>query len=288
MEGMDKDSETCAALKALAQSLPLPTRIVVVSAHWEEDMFKVTSSPENTVEVDYFGFGPAVNSLTYNAPGDVKFAKQLSKLLNHEGFPAKLTQRKALDSGAFLPLLLMYPDANIPVLQLSLNSHMDPGVHYRMGMVLASLRTRGMLVVCSGQATHNSRELGEYGLTDHPPRHCHEFMEWLTETMTMDSHEERMSRLINYKLTAPHIARIHPRPDHFLPLIVAAGAGRHIEDGTAASYGRVSHARMLHTAWVRESMCLASYIFETKDESFGGIFGARPDTASVTATSIWA
>ncbi len=104
----------------------------------------------------------------------------------------------------------------------------------------------------------------------------------------MPSNDDRRARLLAYRTEAPHAARAHPRPEHFMPAVVAAGAARLDDDGTAEAYGRVDIGRLVHSAWVRGCFSLASYMFESKDESFKGLFGSRPNTTeAVTGSSMW-
>lgn len=147
------------ALSGLANALPRPKAIVVVSAHWESRELLVTGSAQPETWHDFYGFPPALYAVQYPAPGEPGLAGQVSERLKAAGLPARLDMQRPFDHGAWVPLSLMYPDARIPVVQVSLPSHMGPALQLKVGQALAGLRAEDVLLIGSGSITHNLGEL---------------------------------------------------------------------------------------------------------------------------------
>jgi aromatic ring-opening dioxygenase catalytic subunit (LigB family) len=209
-----------AFLRGLARSMPAkPKAIVVVSAHWEEEAFTVTASARPPLLFDYYGFPPHTYELKYPAPGEPALAQRIVQLLSEAGMPARLDAARGFDHGVFIPLLLTYPEADIPVVQLSLKAGLDPHIHLAAGRALAGLRDEGALLLGSGMSFHNMQGFFRGGF-DHPSR---QFDQWLTQAVERGG-DERAALLERWS-SAPGARESHPREEHLLPLMVVAGAG---------------------------------------------------------------
>jgi len=212
-------SGMAAFLRALPATLPTtPRAILVVSGHWETQGFSLTASPAPPLVYDYYGFPPHTYQLTYPAPGDPALAGEIAALLSDAGFTASLDATRGLDHGVFVPLKVVYPDASIPVVELSLDGSLDASLHLAMGRALQPLRARGVLLFCAGMSFHNLRALGD-------PRALAPstaFDAWLTEACEQPA-AQRAGRLSEWE-QAPAARIAHPRHEHLLPLMVAAGA----------------------------------------------------------------
>ena len=208
-------------LKGLAATLPQrPKAILMVSAHWLESSFDVTSGAAPELIYDYYGFPPHTDLLKYPAPGEPQLAARIAALLGQAGLPSKVNPSRGFDHGMFIPLMLMFPDADIPVVQLSLNSNLDPQIHLQLGQALTTLRDEGVLIVGSGMSFHNMRGYGD-------PRFgpiSDEFDGWLTDAVQAEP-EQRHQALIDWA-QAPSARMSHPprAEEHLLPLMVVAGA----------------------------------------------------------------
>ena len=208
-------------LKGLASTLPQrPKSILMVSAHWLESSFDVTSGAAPELIYDYYGFPPHTYELKYPAPGEPQLAARISSLLGQAGLPSKVNPSRGFDHGMFIPLMLMFPDADIPVVQLSLNSNLDPQVHLQLGQALTTLRNEGVLIVGSGMSFHNMRGYGD-------PRFgpiSDEFDHWLTDAVQAEPAQRRQA--LTDWAQAPSARMSHPprAEEHLLPLMVVAGA----------------------------------------------------------------
>ncbi len=208
-------------LKGIAGTLPQrPRAIVLVSAHWQESSFGITSGARPGLIYDYYGFPPHTYELKYPAPGDPALAARLADLLGQAGLPSHANGARGLDHGVFIPLLLMFPDATIPVVQLSLHNSLDPGIHLQLGQALEPLRDEGVLIVGSGMSFHNMRGYGD-------PRFgpiSDQFDDWLTRAVE-SAPAQRHKALVDWA-QAPSARLCHPprAEEHLLPLMVVAGA----------------------------------------------------------------
>ncbi|MBI3774346.1 MAG: dioxygenase [Gammaproteobacteria bacterium] len=228
-------------LRALSQALPRPSAILCVSAHWETEQPMLTSSPAPPTIHDFFGFPQELYTLHYAAPGDPALALRAQTLLTAAGLHASLHPQRGLDHGAWVPLLLAFPQADIPVVQLSVQPQRDAAHHFALGRALRPLRDAGVLILASGGATHNLREFRGQAINTAPPDYVLAFDAWLTAAITRGDAAE----LLDYPAHAPHALRNHPTPEHFLPLLVALGAadsavGRALHEGF--NYGILSMA----------------------------------------------
>lgn len=210
-----------AFLKSVAGTLPeTPRAIVLVSGHWLERSFSVTGHARPGLIYDYSGFPAHTYELTYPAPGDPALAERIVQLLGEAGAQARVDPQRGYDHGVFIPLKLMFPKAEVPVVQLSLRHDMDPAAHIVAGRALAALRDEGVLIVGSGMSFHNMRGYGDPRYTPVSAK----FDEWLTAAVESDT-EQREALLCEWT-SAPHARDSHPPggEEHLLPLLVAAGA----------------------------------------------------------------
>lgn len=210
-------------LRGVARELPEPSAILVVSAHWEERQPTITSASRPELIYDYYNFPPESYELKYPAPGEPRLAKEIHALIEASGASAKLDDARGFDHGLFIPLLLMYPQARIPCLQLSLLESLDPTAHIALGRAIAALRRKSVLIVGSGMSFHNLREF--FATNERSDEACLQFDGWLRETCTDAklSAEDREQRLIEWA-KAPAARFCHPREEHLLPLHVCYGA----------------------------------------------------------------
>ena len=211
-----------AFLKDVAATLPeMPRAIVLVSGHWLERDFRVTGHARPSLIYDYSGFPAHTYELTYPAPGEPALAERIATLLGQGGLTAEVDPQRGYDHGVFIPLKLMFPRADIPVIQLSLRRDMDPAAHIAAGRALAALRDEGVLIVGSGMSFHNMRGYGDPRYTPVSAR----FDAWLTQAV--ESPAAQREALLGEWAGAPHARDSHPPggEEHLLPLLVAAGAG---------------------------------------------------------------
>mgnify|MGYP002714237250 FL=1 len=225
-------------LKGIAATLPArPTAIVLVSGHWLQSTFSVTTAARPTLIYDYHGFPPHTYELRYPAPGDPALASRIAGLLDGAALGGREDAQRGFDHGMFIPLKLMFPDADIPVVQLSLRSDLDPRAHIEAGRALQALRGEGVLIVGSGMSFHNMRGYGD-------PRFApisDEFDHWLTAAVELPPGER--DRALQRWEDAPAARLCHPprAEEHLIPLLVAAGAA-------GDSNGRkVFSDRVMHT-----------------------------------------
>ncbi|KAL2237828.1 4,5-DOPA dioxygenase extradiol [Sesamum indicum] len=235
-------------LKAFQQRVfpEKPNSILVVSAHWEtkDPAVNAVHGPSDTI-YDFYNFPKLMYQLKYPAPGAPELAIKVKKLLEEAGFERVYEDKKhGLDHGAWVPLMLMYPDADIPVCQLSVQTEMDATYHYNLGRALAPLKKEGVLIVGSGSATHNLRTM--QGINDSVASWAAEFDNWLKESLLSGRFED----VNHYEEKAPFAKLAHPRPEHFYPLHVAMGAA-----------GVNPKAELIHDSWTNYTLSYASYKF---------------------------
>ena len=195
-----------------------PKAVLMISGHWEEPEFSVMASPQPPMVYDYYGFPEHTYHVKYAAPGLPALAAQVRQLIEGAGFAARLDPERGFDHGTFAPLVVMYPDADVPVVQLSLRVGYDPEQHLAVGRALAPLRDEGVLIVGSGLSYHNLRRMGPPGAL--PSK---QFDDWLQQTLIASDPAQRVQRLIAWD-KAPAARVAHPQEDHLLPLMVAVGA----------------------------------------------------------------
>ena len=208
-------------LKNVASTLPQrPKAIVLISAHWLQPQFSVTGSAKPALIYDYYGFPQHTYELTYPAPGEQELAKEISDLISSHGLNSDINPSRGYDHGVFIPLKLVFPKADIPIVQLSLREDLDPGAHIEIGKALATLRDKNILIIGSGMSFHNMRAYGDARFSELSD----EFDAWLTAAIESPT-AEREALLTNWT-AAPHAHQCHPRggEEHLIPLLVAAGA----------------------------------------------------------------
>lgn len=233
-----------ASLNALAEYLRSlrtvpsqpPRAILMISAHWEEDKPTVMTSPRPPMLYDYYGFPAAAYTIQWPAPGDPALASRVRSLLSNAGFSTGEDRERGFDHGTFVPLKLTYPDADVPTIQLSLKTGLDPAEHIAIGRALAPLRDEGVYILGSGMSYHNMRGFFRGGSTA-----SERFDAWLGESVTKPAAER--NQLLTQWAMAPAAREAHPREEHLLPLMVIAGAAG--EDvGTVAYRGAVMNQRI--------------------------------------------
>jgi aromatic ring-opening dioxygenase catalytic subunit (LigB family) len=207
-------------LGQLGQSIhPAPKAIVVISGHWEEPQFTVTTNGHPPLIYDYSGFPPETYQLKYPAPGSPELAQRVVGVLTEAGVPARSDPERGFDHGVFIPFKVIYPKAEIPIVQLSLKGGLDPATHLEAGRALAPLRDEGILIAGSGMSYHNMRGL----MSGHILPESDQFDAWLTESVCVPDPKVRDEKLKQWQF-APAARSAHPREEHLLPLMVAAGA----------------------------------------------------------------
>lgn len=211
------------ALLQLAAELPRPKAIVLVSAHWETTDLRVTGATDPATLHDFQGFPPALYQIRYPAPGQPELAAKLVEQLKAAGLNAQIDPERPFDHGAWVPLSLMYPQAKIPVVQLSLPSKQGPAMQTRIGQALAGLREQDVLLIGSGSITHNLGELDWQAGPEAVTPWAEAFRNWIVERL---EHGDTAA-LHDYLQQAPHARRNHPSAEHLLPLFFARAAGQH-------------------------------------------------------------
>jgi 4,5-DOPA dioxygenase extradiol len=220
-------------LKGYAAELTRPTAILIASAHWETAEPRLTAGAAPETIHDFGGFPAALYRMRYPAPGDPALAERAAGLLRGAGVPAGLDPARGLDHGSWVPLSLLYPAADIPVVQLSLQTELGPEHHYRVGAALRPLRDDGVLIVGSGSLTHNLMRLQRQAADDQPPpAWVAAFEDWIADKVAAGD----IAALLAWRAQAPHAAVAHPTDEHFLPFFVALGAAT--PDGRGARIHR--------------------------------------------------
>ncbi len=212
--------KTAQWMSKLPQTLPeKPKAILSISGHWEENQFTVATSAQPPMIFDYSGFPEYTYRISYPAPGAPDLAAQVQSLLSKTGIQSKTDPHHGYDHGTFVPLVLMYPNADVPVLSMSMKSNYDPAEHIRMGEALQPLRDEGVLIIGSGLTYHNMRGFRTPGADSVSKQ----FGGWLEKVVTLKDPTRREEKLLHWE-EAPAARQAHPREDHLLPLMVVAGA----------------------------------------------------------------
>ncbi|BAK65012.1 extradiol dioxygenase [Sphingobium sp. SYK-6] len=206
-------------LRDMTTRLPRrPQAILLISAHWETTGFALTGAERPGLIYDYYGFPPETYEIAYPVPGAPWLAQRAADLLRAAGLEATIDPDRGLDHGVFIPMKVAFPEADIPLVEMSLDASLDPALHIRAGEAIAALREENVLVIGSGMSFHNLRAYGD-------PRALEPstlFDQWLTQAALAPA-DARAERLIHWK-DAPYARASHPRAEHLLPLMVAAGA----------------------------------------------------------------
>ncbi|HTN94841.1 MAG TPA: class III extradiol ring-cleavage dioxygenase [Gallionella sp.] len=215
-----KAPDAVASWGEISRALRKPAAILVVSAHWEARQPTVSQSMSPETIHDFPGFSPALYQMHYRAPGAPALAERVMSLLSDAGFAARFEPDRGLDHGAWVPLSAMYPQADVPVTQLSMIRSADPATHFELGRALAPLRDEGVLIVGSGAITHNFAWLDwRAGASEAPLPQAQLFSDWVASRLEARD----IPALLAYR-AARYGAESHPTEDHFLPLFVALGA----------------------------------------------------------------
>ncbi|WP_444678817.1 DODA-type extradiol aromatic ring-opening family dioxygenase [Halomonas sp. E19] len=223
-------------LTEIAGQLRRPSAILVISAHWEAAAPTITSGANPALIYDYYGFPPESYEIEYPCPGEPALARRVHQALEQAGIPARLDDRRGFDHGLFVPLKLMYPEADIPCVQLSLVDSLDAATHLAIGKALRALDTDNLLVIGSGFSFHNMQAFFAPSTPEIEARN-EAFEAWLEETCadTGITEAQRAERLVHWE-RAPHARFCHPREEHLLPLHVCYGlAGQPSETHVSAT-----------------------------------------------------
>lgn len=235
---------------ALSNHLPKPKAILIASAHWDTNAVGLTASDTTLTTIhDFFGFPKALYEMHYPAKGNASWTAKVAHEIDKAGFKITLDHQRGLDHGAWVPLKLMYPQADIPVAQLSVNSQQSPEYHWRLGRALAPLKREGVLIIGSGTMTHNLGDVGNFHGEKNDfaeANYVYEFSRWM-ETKILDGD---IDNLLQFQSRAPHANRAHPTLEHILPLYIALGAA-----------GVSWQAELIHRSCIYGVINLDSYMF---------------------------
>lgn len=221
------------AWRAIAESLPKPRAVLVASAHWETSLPMLGGAERPETIHDFSGFPPALYRLQYAAPGSPALAQQVAELLRAAGHAPSINGCRGLDHGAWVPLRWMYPEHDVPVVQISVQPSLGKEHHLRLGEALVPLADDGVLVIGSGHVTHNLRDWAMHRNDAAPLDYVAQFADWLHQRLAADDRDA----VLAYRDRAPSAVRAHPSEEHFLPLFVAWGAA-----GAGPRVNRVFHA----------------------------------------------
>ena len=235
------------AWRAIAESLPKPRAVLVASAHWETSLPMLSGGERPETIHDFSGFPPALYRLQYAANGSPALAQQVAGLLRAAGHAPAINACRGLDHGAWVPLRWMYPEHDVPVVQVSVQPSLGTEHHLGLGTALAPLAGDGVLVIGSGHVTHNLRDWALHRNDAEPLDYAVQFADWLHERLVAGDRDA----VLDYRARAPSAARAHPSEEHFLPLFVAWGA--------AGDEHRVTRA---HHAVEGSALSMDAYVFD--------------------------
>jgi len=211
-----------AVWEGIARGLPRPKAILISSAHWETTAPALTGASKPETIHDFYGFPKPLYEISYPAPGSPEIAGRALDLLKEKKFKAVLDPIRGLDHGAWSPLLHMYPQADVPVVQVAVQTQLGTRHHLELGRALAPLSQQGVLIVGSGHLTHNLRDRSRDENAGGPAPYARAFQDWVKQRIDRRALDE----LADYRTLTPDGARAHPTDEHFLPLFVALGAAR--------------------------------------------------------------
>jgi len=233
--------------RELAASLPKPRAILVASAHWETSLPMLTGGERLETIHDFSGFPADLYRVRYDAPGSPELAQRAAALLRAAGYTPAVNACRGIDHGAWVPLKWMYPERDVPVVELSVQSALGTAHHLRVGEALARLAGEGVLVIGSGHATHNLHDWFRHRGDRQPLEYVAQFSQWLQERLA----ERDRESLLGYRDRAPAAERAHPSEEHFLPLFVALGAA-----------GAAARASRFYTAIDGAALSMDAYRFD--------------------------
>jgi 4,5-DOPA dioxygenase extradiol len=237
------------AWRAVADSLPRPRAILMVSAHWETSLPMLTGAAQLKTIHDFGGFPDPLYKLRYDAPGSPALADEAAALLREAGITLSINGCRGIDHGAWVPLRWMYPAIDVPVVQLSVQPGLGTPHHLQMGRALHPLTERDVLVIGSGHVTHNLRDWMMNHGASQPLPYVTAFSQWLENHLASDDE----SALLAYREQAPEAARAHPTEEHFLPLYVALGAA-----------GSLATSRRIYSGMEGAALSMDAYRFDTQ------------------------
>lgn len=237
--------ETGMAWQRLGAQLPKPSAILMISAHWETSTPTVSRAVRPETIHDFSGFPEALYKLRYPAPGAPEMAQAAARALQQAEIPVQLDDTHGLDHGAWVPLSFLFPQADIPVAQLSLQPDKDPAWHVALGRALRPLREQGVLIIGSGAISHNLRAVFKHPQNEPAPQWVAEFCDWIAAKIAAGD----LQALIEYRGRAPYAVQNHPTDEHLLPLFVALGAANKID--SALHLNRVmTYGLLAMDAWL--------------------------------------
>ena len=243
-----EDIPVRAFLQSLGTRFPGIRGVLCISAHWNLEVPAVNAVEHPETIHDFYGFPPSLYRMNYPAHGSPALAGRVAGLLNNAGITCITDTARGLDHGAWVPLMLMFPKAGVPVVQLSIQRNFDPARHLALGAAITGLRDEGILIMGSGGAVHPlgdpTASLGEGAPTE---AWAEEFNEWLADAVTNGDRK----RLVGYRTLAPHAQRAHPYPDHYMPLLVALGAA-----------GPGARGTVIHHSWDLGDLGMDAYTFD--------------------------
>lgn len=207
------------AFASLSAQLPRPEAVLMLSAHWSTTHPVASTSTAPETIHDFRGFPRELHEIQYPAPGAPDVAKRAAALLNDQGIPTD-TESHGLDHGTWVPMRLIFPNADVPVAQLSIQPHMDAAHHFQVGRALRPLKDEGVMVIGSGQITHNLRAADFSARLDNADPRVTEFTDWFEAKLA--AHD--LDALLDYRRQAPHAEFMHPTDEHLLPVFAALGA----------------------------------------------------------------
>lgn len=240
------------AIVAAASTLPLPRAIVVSSAHWDTDEPTVGFADRPETIHDFYGFPEALYQLRYPATGCREAAAEVVAAIRDAGLPAHEDLTRGLDHGAWVPLRMMFPEADVPVIPLSIQSHAGTEHAWRLGRSLASLAGRGFLMIGSGNITHNLNDFRQLNRSRlQTPAYVREFADWIAARLRAGD----ISSLLDYRRQAPQAVQAHPTEEHLIPLFLSLGAA-----------GDAPHAERFHTGIDSHVLAMDAYTFRPRQE----------------------
>jgi 4,5-DOPA dioxygenase extradiol len=234
------------AWSAIAHALPRPRAVLIASAHWETSLPMLTGGRELQTIHDFSGFPAELYTQRYDAPGAPELAQQAATLLRDASMSPSINSCRGIDHGAWVPLKWMYPQRDVPVVQLSIQPMLGPEHHLGVGRALAPLADDGVLIIGSGHVTHNLRDWSMHRASPGGLPYVAEFSEWLGSRLA--AHD--VEALLDYREQAPHATRAHPTDEHFLPLFIAIGAG-----------GELAPVKREHAAIESAALAMDAYSF---------------------------
>lgn len=223
--------------------------VLCISAHWQTTIPTINATENPETIHDFYGFQEELYKIKYLAHGNLWLAENITNMVKNAGLSCKIDYKRGLDHGAWVPMMLMYPDANIPVIQLSIQSHLNPLSHLKLGRTLNELRKKNILIIGSGGAVHPLGYPGAHFRGD-PSQWAKNFDNWLTNVIIHGNEQ----LLINYRHLAPYPEKAHPYPDHYMPLAVAFGAA-----------GKGAKGTVIHHSWMGD-LGMAAYQFDNMPE----------------------